>query len=653
MHTGNAARDLISTLEQPFGELRTRYKTLHNVVFNRYDYKKDLSSDLGDSRKSFGASLLRRYKDMGKASLRNQLSLHLEPVRGSKGDAADRMELMQAHDLLLLDRQNHHRDNIHHFQVIGPFWAGWLDFVDYKEPEQRKNELSSEWTKRAKAARLAHYSFRLLDKDPKSVSYMESNRQLTLAGCRVKIPYIDLLERYGESYNATRDNPEAMMRICNEHFPFIRNDEGVAPDFSDTTFWGSEAEVCIVADKSHVWHYIDLGARDTKGRFKSQEGKYESLGEGEYENSFGDVPLVIAEGVYNPHQPLQYRREGMFHSLIEIEHGKAFYKSFWASVTAAPQRLYADPPDAVRIHMLENPTDVPPDYEFKVDERGIPKIGSPIGALKVVPRELDAMSDKLYGILNDEAQIAGVGGVMFDPEAGQRMQNIPVSSLIAQQDALSDLLGEAQRSETNMWNRALDMLMHARKNKLNSHREPGDKQSDSDWGYGFRTLGEEKVKGKRVDAGQDVEVKASDYDGEYVRSIEPLDNRASTRAAQRAEAQAAWMQGTMTYDKYLEAYGIENVTEFKQTKYLETMFQLEAPRQAMEIRAAVAQFTAVLNGSTIEEQLMGLPAELGTQMAGAFSQQQGLGTGSNVNLVQVASPQMERIGADSTSQQPA
>ena len=109
-------------------------------------------------------------------------------------------------------------------------------------------------------------------------------------------------------------------------------------------------------------------------------------------------------------------------------------------------------------------------------------------------------------------------------------------------------------------------------------------------------------------------------------------------------------RGAMLWPKYLEAYGIEDVTGFNQARSIEMLYQIEAPRIIMGTRSVVATMLVILNGTTIEDQLVGLPADLGQQMASAFGVQQGLGTGSNSQMVQVASPAKQGTGQATQSQ---
>lgn len=649
-YTSHQLSKIHTDLESPFLAAHERYRTIHDIVLGRYDYRKDLAADL-DQKKSVGASTLRSALADSKASLRNILAIHLEPNSSdATKEGADRREKADSHDLLMLDPQGYLRESIHHYQSLGPFWAGWLDMHDFLPVIRHKDESEEDWTKRNKKARESYFAFEIIDKDPFSVAYMESGTgKFPLASCRVKLPYIDMMERYGESYKVSRDNPDHMLRICREHFPFIRTDDGQAFETSDwSSFVTGSAEVTIGGDPNKIWHCIDLGD-------KQKEDRYNYLGEGEFDNPFNDTPLLIAAGSYNPHEELPYRREGLLHPLIEIEHGKALYMSYWASVTANPPFLYEDIPEGLSQWLVENPENAPENFEFKNKPDGKRIIGRPLGTLREAERKIDEMSDKVFTVLDSQARQASTTGIFGDPDANQRLQNIPVSSVLAQQDVHTATKGFAQRDEMNMWDRALNMIVHARKTVYNEGREKGDSKKESDWGYQFHMNGSEKMSGKPTMAGEHVNIRPQDYDAEYIRSIEPVDTRHSTRAAKRAEADQAFAQGMMTFDKKLEAYDIEDKTTFKQEKYIEVMFQAYSQRRVADAMAKAAQYTAILNGSSIEQELVGLGPEIAQQIAAAFSVQNGLGSanpGSNTNMVQVSSPEMNSIGPAAASQQP-
>lgn len=78
---------------------------------------------------------------------------------------------------------------------------------------------------------------------------------------------------------------------------------------------------------------------------------------------------------------------------------------------------------------------------------------------------------------------------------------------------------------------------------------------------------------------------------------------------------------------------------------------MHAPRYAADGLMKAAYFTAILNGSTIEQQMSTMPPP--EQVASMFAQQQGMApsTGSNTNMVQVASPHQNTVPPGTTATQ--
>jgi hypothetical protein len=89
-------------------------------------------------------------------------------------------------------------------------------------------------------------------------------------------------------------------------------------------------------------------------------------------------------------------------------------------------------------------------------------------------------------------------------------------------------------------------------------------------------------------------------------------------------------------------HGVENVTEFKQNKTEEALYQLEAVRMVMSVRARVAQFLSLLNGVPAEEILATMPENVMPSVVGADAQPSG--------VMRMGSPQQDGNGASATSQ---
>jgi formamidopyrimidine-DNA glycosylase len=205
-------------------------------------------------------------------------------------------------------------------------------------------------------------------------------------------------------------------------------------------------------------------------------------------------------------------------------------------------------------------------------------------------------------------------------------------------DEHNRLLAEAKKSEMTFFGRVLDMLKCSRINHLNKHRTKGEPARESDWPMSFTTTGKEwKVKGKVIKRGEKYEVTPQDLDGEYIRTIEPIDNRQSTQNARIDLAAKRRAMGTLLWDEYVEMNGVENVTEFNEKMAEEMLFQLGVPQAIMETRVQVAQITALINDTTVEEVLIGMPEEVVPQITDAVAPG---GTGT----MRMATPQTEGIG---------
>jgi hypothetical protein len=624
-------KDLIEEVEQPFragGEegVYDRMRAIQDIVFTRFDYTKKLSPNL-QQKISVPADLLRFYKEQTKASLRDDLGLHLEPVGNliREETAADKVEVMEAHSLMRLDPDGYIRDTMHDFQTRSLYFAAWLEEQEWKTPEQAKGESDKDYVARVERERSSWFPYRLLVKNPETVAFRERDREITLGTLRFKLPVIDLMDRYGD-YKVSRNDPAQALKVFNEHYGFLRGDEDRS-EWGAREVFGKEVDCCAVDDGLTICHYADLDG--VRGRDK----RYEGLGEVDYDNPFGQVSLLIAEGVYNAFEPLAYRREPLMLSLIKIEHGRAMLKSHWASRAASPTPIYEQLPSELVKNLAELPA--PMTAALLVDPQGRPLIQRALGDVKGLENEVEAPYDKLFGIWEQEIQVASPRGLLSSPNLDPE---VAVSLALIDLDEHNRLLAEAKKSEMTFFGRVLDMLKCSRINHLNKHRTKGEPARESDWPMSFTTTGKEwKVKGKVIKRGEKYEVTPQDLDGEYIRTIEPIDNRQSTQNARIDLAAKRRAMGTLLWDEYVEMNGVENVTEFNEKMAEEMLFQLGVPQAIMETRVQVAQITALINDTTVEEVLIGMPEEVVPQITNAVAPG---GTGT----MRMATPQTEGIG---------
>lgn len=640
--TSESIKDLVNEVEQPFiSTVRDRITLIDDIVYGRFDYTDDLSPYL-QQKVSVDADTLRAYKEQAKASLMDDLTLSLD-LTGTgdrKETALDRIEALEAHDLMRLDPHGYTRDAIRHGQAIGLFFSGWLAMTPYIMPEQGKGEDTAVYQKRVESYRKAWFPFSFSPKHPSTVAFTEYERKITTATLRFRLPIIDLLERYSDDYEARREDPEKALRIFNEHFGFLRGDEPQS-EFGERDLYRKEVEVCAADTGTEICHYVDMQAMGDRilGRSKGDR-QYEGLGKTDYPNPFGAVSLILAEGVYNWWQPLAYRREPLLMALIRMEFGRSRVKSHWVSRALSPPVLFEElPSNAAGIQINE------PLIESRVmtgADGKTPVFVRTAGHLQELERKSQEELDKFFEVTKEDVSLAAPRGLLFDPEGVNG--ELPASVVLADIDERNRLTGYAKQSHCNVWMGVLERIQHARKLELNKHRKKGDSAQQADWGAAITTSGQEwKVKGRVIERGTPIEVTAQDLDLEYTRIIEPVDNRAATVMARSEQAEKDWAAGVILYDDRLQAHGIENTSEWKQKKTEEQLYQLNALDEVMKTRLKVAEFTALLNGTTVEEVLGGLPEEMMPQIVNAMNpgMQQPASSGGPY---QMASPATEQAG---------
>lgn len=618
--TSTEIKDLVDQVENGFKsgtDPHQRVQLVRDIIFGRYNYTKELSPYL-PQKIGVLPDLLRVYKDQMIAALRTDMRLHLEPVgTGQRKDtAADRVEVMEAHQLMRLCDDGIVLEDMAYYLTVGLYWAGWLEMERYVEPEQAKGESNKDFAERAKRERDGFFPWSLRTLNPETVAWVEEKRVPTTAVLHYRKPVIDLLCRYGRSYGVRREDSTHALKVFHDHFGFLRADLDRSA-WTERSLYNEEIEVVACDDSSRISHYADLSVKlgDRPGtRAKSDKDRYAGLGETDYDNPFGQCSLLLAEGVYNPYEQPAYRREGLMMAAINIEHAKSRIKSHWASASASPPMFYRQQPSETDAQTDKEPAVLLP----ILDAEGRPTALDSYGEIKEVVREVDATIDKLYGVLSDETALAAMRSYLFDPDKSNK--DTAASITLAQIDEAAKMLASAQASKSRALSRALDMVRYSQCHGQNAHRGRGEPRQRADQSYVFVTTGKEtKVKGRYIKNGEPIEVTPQDLDQEYVRTLEPYDNSVTAVAARTELASTKWDRGAILWDDFLEECGVENITEFNRKKTEEQLYQVDASEMVSEQRLKVAQYTAVISGLSIEQVLMGLPEDVVPQIVAAGS----------------------------------
>jgi len=645
---GEEITQLIEEIERPFGSpmtsapkggvppttLRARMATLADIIQARYDYAVTVNP-IFRNKIAMPPVTLGHYINERVAGLRNDLTLHLEPVGTLKREetAADKMEVAEAHDLIMLDPFGFHRESIHIAQVMSMFWAGVLEMQDFIDPEQGRGESQADYNARFEKARKGWFPFKLVDAHTQTIAWTEHGRDPTSLARRFKLPLVDFMERYTDG---RRENPEKMLKIFNEHYGFLAADEA-QPYTGSKDRWSQMIDVCLYADAGKICHYVDM----EESKLKDKTQRYRGAGEEKYDNPFGQVPLLLAEGVYYPHEEVAYRRAPMLASLVNTMHAESIIMSNWASQVANGGWPTNELPAEVGKALIEAEQQ-PPGIEMKYDSTtGMPIPIVTMGKFSYVQSPVDPTADKLFGVLQNWEQKTSPNSLLTDADASQRLGSIPSTTVLAQLSENNKMGGWAERSEANLWGKCLDMIRYARKNKLNSHRKSGDGRSEADWDYEFLATGQEKVKGQVVKRGTPYQITAQDLDGEYTRTIASVDNSAASRSARRQEAIERKAAGSILEREYLELQGIEDVSDFIVKKNAEALFQAEAPAIMTEARQLRLKYIAARDGRDPAELL----AAAGVQPEFVDGEGQDMGTGP----YRMGSPEVGGVGSSSAS----
>ena len=449
----------------------------------------------------------------------------------------------------------------------------------------------------------------------------------TGAACHTEIPLVDFLERYSGDYEARRENPEKMRKIASEHFGYLMVDEPRAIDMGGE-LWSKRIKVCVVADAEKIRHYVDMSS------IKGYSGtKYQEAGDCEFDNPFGQVPLVLAEGVYNPGEEVAWRREPILMPNINAEDKKAQIQTHWASQSFTPPwPAYEMPAEVAALPESERPQ-----IKLQID----PDTGLPIpvafpGPFIAMNNELDKLEDKLYGITDVEANQTSP---LYLLNSGESRVQDPVTYAVMQREEFDSRLASAHRSMGALQGRVADMINYSLRNRLNSHRSKGEAKSDSDYNLSFKTTGNEKVLDKVVERGQEFEITPQDLDVEFTRQIKAIDTRVSTQMQNINLANLKRAGGAITQDDYLTMCGIENITKFKEDWNTEQYFNFLKPKHESLVDQQFAQFLSLRDGQPIEAVLSVITGIHSPVTPGMGGQQSGAnGNGAKPGGTQVLPP---------------
>ena len=319
----NEIRDLVQDVETPFNVMRDQMRKEADQLYVHESYKAELIAALAPELDTRIALPSRRPQSVARdlvGILRQSLQFHVEPAgqRAMDDRRADKRELMYAHlweaDLNKGDR------------VLGPtyrlqtvsrgaiWWLDWNAFALPKEEAEREQY------------RHSYSPFKLSVYDFHTTAFLAADDgQPTIAVRRLKIPYHEVVTRYGKN-----KKDKAALQIMGEQFPWLRGGKGQSVEASD--LYSKTAEVVVVDDGVTICHYIDLGADSAAGT-----DRYQTVFE--CPNPWGAVSAIVIPGEYNHDaEALEDRYRALIGAMLGEQRNVDVMDSHMASLALTPNK---------------------------------------------------------------------------------------------------------------------------------------------------------------------------------------------------------------------------------------------------------------------------------------------------------------------------
>lgn len=588
--TGAEIKDAVDEIKPAFDTLHERIRSTQSVVYNRKDYTAALNPlILKQHRVNVGPFMLRLWKDLVVSKLMGyEYAIHMEPTGGRKRDDtdADLMELYRGWLWLQLNPNNYVRRVIASEQATGYFAAFWLEAEKWADPKQDRGESNSDYAERAERAKRNWQPFRLRNKPADSVAFLENEGVKTAAIAEYELPVSEFFARYE---GVDRNDRVKQRQLLDGEYKWIR-DEARSQQARNKDSFRNAVKICMYADMERICQYVETHERG--------KVKYREAGEGEWENCFGIVPLLTAEGNYNPNVPIELRRESILQSLIDIEDAQAYMNTNMASKAFAmpwyqnklPSDFASLPPDTQQRLMQVG---------FQTDPKtGLPLISNTYGGIEQIETSLNADFTALLEQLAAGRQSAApVWGV----NSGETRASVPASRDVMAKEEFQDRLNWAQTSTANFMQQAFEGCENYIRTKLNEHRSKGDGKRPSDWLLDFQPSNDARKYGDEVERGKVYVLTPQALDNDYVCSITAKDNRISTKLQTLQLINALEQANALLPEEKLEMIGIEHGTQWIRRWNAVQGFRTMEPAQDMAVKADAVAWKAAHDGLGPEE----------------------------------------------------
>jgi hypothetical protein len=603
---GTEAKELVTSLMQDFSDLHASCKFRHDITHARHGFNSSsvsgitIESKLRDAGYPIIVPVVSREVDWAASKTVERLSrgyeIHIEPRHPIDMPKADKLEIVDANQLLTWDGGGKLSHAIHRHQAVSPYAGLKINKVPYAPPKRKTGEKADDYNRRVKRWEENYSAFMLSVEDPLSLAFLEDGLlNVTMFVHEYEWPVIDFLEAYGtydKAEYASDPNPILMFHVMEQQFPSIRAGYKMA-DWSPAFYSRKKLKVCEVDNGQQIRIYLqsnDTTIHDLIPLSDLSEG-------GSYPNSFGRPCLFPVPGRWNPDATKpEDRYEPLLVALMQSRWNLDFTWSQWASRAAERPTQVSELPPQVSLDIMRMEEEERDRFLLKQEELKSGRLNQVLGKVSTLDTGPSEYMSRLYSEQRSEHSQYVPGAALSGNEENRViLSRAPTSSIIRLDELTDEELGMAYRLKYNAFVSILEA--HDSYWKANPDKE-----------LAMTASGEEKVKGKSIPRGYQIRMKSSDWDFDFVRSINRFDDRASTMMANLdivyKRMSAPDGQSYVLDEEVVTALGKTNSTEYLAQLRAERRYKnVENLNDALNIAASLER-DAALYGIDKQELLL-------------------------------------------------
>lgn len=573
-------QELITEMEHHVQDLEEPRKYTRAVEDGTFDYLPEIPDELATSRTGPKAAsngkvtfdMRNLTKDFSQlsAAVSWPYRIAVDFPRGgprSQRDSDD-LEVLWGHSLIRADPDGSTKQTLHDDSIADTFGALWPYVVDTPKCVQRRGESSAVYERRKQMTEAMHWRWMFKALPPSTVSFLDHDGRPTCAGVRMKMPAIDMMNLYHEEKEGeSQEDRSPWVMINSPEFAYLRLGMGYNPEQdSQASLTRKSVTLYVVNDGKHECHYLDLSEAGN-----GQKGYHEVKS---YDNTLGEVPLILFTGHVRRHNDMKTRYEGLGSPYAKAMHDiNLQWSLIWTMIA---NRRWVAP--------------LGPEWSDRIDISKLwdgGKLEFKQGHMPTTPSELQDVSNavppevwkalegamKVYDDLRaplslltpspDTLEKAGVGSILWGSQAGLQP------------------FGPTIKAGTSGMERMFKMFAHDGIYGLNPHMLTVGESERHDKHLEFAATGAEWSR-SAVKKGQKLKISPSllqDFLESGVISVEAVPDTDATRAARAKQAMEELMapRPTATIEDVLEAKGEHDVTGKLEKLATDQRYQLTAP----------------------------------------------------------------------------